>query len=78
LVISVPTVSTVIAAPRKFILGAEKDYECMGQTPNIVFTSGAVEMPDGTRNVYYGGADTHMCLATTTVEDLARYCLDNA
>jgi beta-1,4-mannooligosaccharide/beta-1,4-mannosyl-N-acetylglucosamine phosphorylase len=50
----------------------------MGQTPNIVFTSGAVEMPDGTRNVYYGGTDTHMCLATTTVEDLARYCLDNA
>ncbi|MBN1672182.1 MAG: glycoside hydrolase family 130 protein [Kiritimatiellae bacterium] len=68
--------SKVLAAPTEFILAAERDYECMGQTPNVVFTSGAVEMPDGTLNVYYGGADTRMCLATTTVERLVRYCLD--
>jgi len=67
--------SKVIAAPTEFILAAEKDYECMGQTPNVVFTAGAVEMPDGTLNVYYGGADTRMCLATTTVADLVEYCL---
>jgi beta-1,4-mannooligosaccharide/beta-1,4-mannosyl-N-acetylglucosamine phosphorylase len=67
--------SKVIAAPREFILAAEKDYECMGQTPNVVFTSGAVEMPDGTLNVYYGGADTRMCLAQTTVKELVDFCL---
>ena len=67
--------SKVIAAPREFILAAEKDYECMGQTPNVVFTSGAVEMPDGTLNVYYGAADTRMCLAQTTVNELVDFCL---
>jgi len=67
--------SKVIAAPRDMILAAEKDYECMGQTPNVVFTSGAVEMPDGTLNIYYGGADTRMNLAQTTVKELVDFCL---
>lgn len=67
--------SKVIAAPRDFILAAEKPYECMGQSPNVVFTAGAVEMPDGTLNIYYAGADTRMCLATTTVQKLVKYCL---
>jgi len=65
----------VIAAPKEFILAAEKDYECQGQSPNVVFTSGAVEMPDGTLNVYYAGADTRMCLAQTTVPQLVDWCL---
>ncbi|HTS18151.1 MAG TPA: glycoside hydrolase family 130 protein, partial [Verrucomicrobiae bacterium] len=67
--------SKVIAAPKDFILAAEKDYECVGQTPNVIFTAGAVEMSDGTLNVYYGGADTRMCLAQTTVQTLVDYCL---
>jgi beta-1,4-mannooligosaccharide/beta-1,4-mannosyl-N-acetylglucosamine phosphorylase len=67
--------SKVIAAPKELILAAEKDYECIGQTPNVVFTSGAVEMSDGTLNVYYGGADTRMCLAQTTVKELVDFCL---
>lgn len=69
--------SRVIAAPKEFILAPEKAYECMGQTPNVVFTSGAVEMPDGTLNLYYGGADTRMCLAQTTVDQLVEFCLDS-
>ena len=67
--------SKVIAAPKEFILAAEKDYECMGQAPNVVFTGGAVEMPDGTLNIYYGGADTRMCLAQTTVKALTDWCI---
>jgi beta-1,4-mannooligosaccharide/beta-1,4-mannosyl-N-acetylglucosamine phosphorylase len=67
--------SKVIAAPEAFILAPERDYECVGQVPNVVFSGGAVEMPDGTLNVYYGGADTRMCLAQTTVEELVEYCL---
>jgi len=67
--------SEIVAAPTDFILAAEKDYECFGQVPNVVFTSGAVVMPDGTLNVYYGAADTRMCLAQTTVKELVEYCL---
>lgn len=67
--------SQVIAAPTEFILAAETDYECIGQTPNVVFTGGAVQMPDGTLNVYYGCADHRMALAQTTVQELVDYCL---
>lgn len=69
--------SKIIACPEAFILAAEESYECVGQTPNVVFTSGAVVMPNGTYNVYYGGADTRMCLAQTTVDKLVQYCLDS-
>ncbi len=69
--------SKVIAAPGKFILAAEKPYECMGQVPNVVFTCGAVEMDDGTLNVYYGGAATCVCLAQTTIKELIDFCLND-
>lgn len=69
--------SEIIAAPKKFILAPEEIYECIGQVPNVVFTSGAVEMPDKTLNVYYGGADTRVCLAQTTVDQLVEFCLKN-
>jgi len=67
--------SKVVAAPSKFILAAEEVYECVGQVPNVVFTGGSVQMPDGTLNVYYGGADTRVCVATTTVKTLVDFCL---
>lgn len=68
----------VIANPKRFILAAEEVYECVGQVPNVVFTGGAVEMPDGTLNIYYGGADTRICLAQTTVDKLTAFCLAGA
>ncbi len=69
--------SIVLKAPEKFILAAEKNYECIGQVPNVVFTAGAVETTDGKLNIYYGGADTRMCLAQTAIEDLVEFCLRN-
>jgi len=69
--------SKVVAAPRKFILAAEEIYECVGQVPNVVFTGGACETDDGKLNIYYGGADTRICLAQTTVQDLVDFCLTN-
>lgn len=65
----------VVAAPTEFILAPEMIYECMGQTPNVVFTGGACEMPDGKYYIYYGGADTRMCLAVTTIDELVEFCL---
>jgi predicted GH43/DUF377 family glycosyl hydrolase len=65
----------VLAAPRQFILQPETPYECMGQVPNAVFTNGAVVMPDDTINIYYGGADTRVCLAQTTLPNLLDFCL---
>lgn len=65
----------VIAAPTEFILAAERDYECVGQVPNVVFTSGAVETDDHKLLIYYGGADTRICVAESSVDALVEFCL---
>jgi predicted GH43/DUF377 family glycosyl hydrolase len=66
--------SRVIRAASEAILEPEEHYELVGQTPSVVFTSGAVVEDDGEVKLYYGGADTVMCLATTTVERLLYAC----
>jgi beta-1,4-mannooligosaccharide/beta-1,4-mannosyl-N-acetylglucosamine phosphorylase len=50
----------------------------VGQTPSVVFTSGAVVEPNGEVKVYYGGADTVQCVATGNVDALVRACLAQA
>lgn len=67
----------VIAAPESFLLAPEMIYECIGQTPNVVFTGGGITLNDGSLYIYYGGADTCMCLATTTINDLLQFCINN-
>lgn len=66
--------SRVIALCKEAILEPEEDYELVGQTPSVVFTSGAVVEDDGEVKVYYGGADTVQCVATTTVATLLHAC----
>lgn len=67
--------SKVIARSEEAILWPETDYELNGQTPSVVFTSGAVVEPDGEVKLYYGGADTVQCLGITSVERLLQACL---
>jgi predicted GH43/DUF377 family glycosyl hydrolase len=66
--------SRVIGLSEEAILEPEEQYELVGQTPSVVFTSGAVVEDDGEVKVYYGGADTVQCVATTTVARLLRAC----
>lgn len=66
--------SKIIARSPEAILWPETDYELNGQTPSVVFTSGAVVEPDGEVKLYYGGADTVQCLGTTSVERLLKAC----
>lgn len=56
------------------ILEPEEQYELVGQTPSVVFTAGAVVEPNGEVKIYYGGADTVTCLATTTLDELLYAC----
>ncbi|MCI0512458.1 glycoside hydrolase family 130 protein [candidate division KSB1 bacterium] len=56
------------------ILAPETPYELMGQTPGVVFTSGAILEADGEVKIYYGGADTVQCVALTTVDQLLNAC----
>ena len=52
------------------VLSPRMEYERVGDINNVVFASGAVVEPDGQVKVYYGAADTAICVATTTLDDL--------
>jgi hypothetical protein len=41
-----------------------------------VFTCGAVAEDDGTVKIYWGGADTVMCVGEANISDLVALCLD--
>jgi predicted GH43/DUF377 family glycosyl hydrolase len=66
--------SKVVAKAEEAILEPETHYELVGQTPSVVFTSGAVVEPNGEIKLYYGAADTVQCVALTSVERLLRLC----
>ncbi len=67
--------SKLIGLAPEAILEPEETYELVGQTPSVVFTSGAVVESDGEVKVYYGGADTVQCVATGRVDALVEACL---
>ena len=46
-----------------------------GYVPNVVFTCGAVLEEDGPVKIYWGGADTVMCVGTAKICDLVSLCL---
>ena len=56
------------------ILAPEKDYERTGDVNNVVFSNGWIVENNGDVKIYYSGADTNICLATTTVDDLISLC----
>ncbi len=53
------------------ILVPDDEYELFGKIPNIVFPSGAL-IDKGKVYLYYGAADTTVCLATCAVNDLLK------
>jgi len=69
-----PTV--VISRPAEYLLSPEADYERVGDVPNVCFTCAAIPGEDGELlNIYYGGADQVVCLATARIDDLVEACL---
>ena len=51
------------------ILTPTEDYERYGKVPNVVFSCGQVMMDDKLL-IYYGGADTSLCVATFELAEL--------
>ncbi len=62
--------SKVIARSNGYILGPQEDYERRGDVDNVIFVTGNVLENDGTVKIYYGAADTVMCLAFAKLDDL--------
>lgn len=67
----------VIGRCHQFILAPEAIHERVGYVHNVVFTCGAIPEPDGSIKIYYGGADTVMCVATGMIDDLIDLALED-
>jgi len=61
----------IIGHTKHPILYPELDYELTGLIPNIVFPSGAL-VYNNNLGVYYGAADTRVCLATCVLDELLK------
>ncbi len=55
------------------IMSPELDYERTGDVGNVVFSNGWI-VENNDVKIYYSGADTNICLATTTVDYLLSVC----
>jgi beta-1,4-mannooligosaccharide/beta-1,4-mannosyl-N-acetylglucosamine phosphorylase len=64
------------AAP--YLMSPQTLYECVGDTPNVVFPCAALcDAPTGRLAIYYGGADTVTALAYTRVDDVIAFIKEN-
>jgi beta-1,2-mannobiose phosphorylase / 1,2-beta-oligomannan phosphorylase len=63
--------TTVLHRLPEWILGPDAPYERTGDVPNTVFPCGAIHDPEtDVVRLYYGAADTSICLATAGLGDL--------
>ena len=67
----------ILGVGDSWILQPEDPWEVTGYVHNVVFTCGAVPEPDGTVKIYWGGADTVMCVGEANICDLVALCLDH-
>jgi predicted GH43/DUF377 family glycosyl hydrolase len=65
----------ILGVADSWILQPEDPWEVTGYVHNVVFTCGAVPEPDGSVKIYWGGADTVMCVGEANLEDLVDLCL---
>jgi predicted GH43/DUF377 family glycosyl hydrolase len=70
--------SNVLGVSDQWILQPEDPWEVTGYVHNVVFTCGAVPEEDGTVKIYWGGADTVMCVGTAIIKNLVDLCLNDS
>jgi predicted GH43/DUF377 family glycosyl hydrolase len=63
----------VLGKSKEPILSPETNYERVGDVGNVVFTNGWIVEKEEVK-IYYSGADTNICLATTTLDYLISCC----
>jgi len=64
----------VIRRTDEWIFGPKAHYEREGDVDDVVFPCGWV-IKDGKVLIYYGAADSRLCLATTDLDELVEYIL---
>jgi predicted GH43/DUF377 family glycosyl hydrolase len=56
------------------VLSPREEYERIGDVANVVFGGGAIVEPNGETKVYYGAADTSICVAMGQLDKLIESC----
>ncbi|MBC8373547.1 MAG: glycosidase, partial [Planctomycetes bacterium] len=59
----------LIGRARRWLLGPQAPYERIGDAGNVIFSCGGI-VRDGELWVYYGAADSSICLARAKVSDI--------
>ncbi|MBE9573207.1 MAG: glycoside hydrolase family 130 protein [Proteobacteria bacterium] len=69
----------VIYRAEPYILSPQMLYECVGDVPNALFPVAALcDAPTGRIAIYYGAADTVVCLAFTQADELINFVKNNS
>lgn len=66
----------IIAVADEWILTPEDPWELVGYVHNVVFTCGAIPEDDGTVKIYWGAADSVMCVGIARIDELVALCLE--
>ena len=59
------------------ILSPREEYERIGDVANLVFSCGAIIEPDEEVKLYYGAANSCICIGTTKVENIIHACMES-
>jgi len=70
--------SHVIGVADNWILQPEALWEITGYVPNVVFTCGTIPEEDSTLKIYWGGADSVICMGTANIEKLTGLCINSS
>jgi predicted GH43/DUF377 family glycosyl hydrolase len=70
--------SKILGVSDEWILQPEDAWEVTGYVPNVVFTCGAISESDGTIKIYWGGADSVMCVGSANINELVDLCINNS
>jgi predicted GH43/DUF377 family glycosyl hydrolase len=60
----------------RWLLSPSDPWERVGDVANVVFPCGVICHDDGRIDLYYGAADTVVCMATAQLSDLLDMLLD--
>ena len=70
--------SIILGVGDRWIIQPEDPWEITGYVHNVVFSCAAVPEEDGTVKIYWGGADTVMCVGIASIEELVDLCLTDS
>ncbi len=59
------------------ILSPREEYERIGDVTNLVFSCGAVIEPNGEVRIYYGAANSCICLGSTEIGQIVEACKES-